>query len=286
MLSHAWKVIGHTQVKARLDRYLVDVAPPHGLLFLGPDGIGKAALAREFAGAILGTLQPDMHPDFQYLNVADEAFDLDRLREFMGRIGLRPVAGVRSVAILDNVHALTAQAANALLKTLEEPPSEALIIMVSSTDQMLPTLRSRVQTFRCQGLSLPELQEFSRQFSLPDDAELIALSSGAPGRLRYLCEHRDAAKALADLTSRLERLPGQPVGERLAAISDLAEHESTELAEGLRAWLYRIRGNLAAQPDQYTVALPVLEALEHIPTSINKKLILQRLVLNLGTAAA
>ena len=175
----------------------------HALLFAGPDGIGKRAVALALTAWLqceaggddaCGTctscrqVAAGSHPDVQMVGVATgkKEIGVDRVRDLKRFTQLQPSRGKVKVGIIDDAHMLTVAAQNALLKTLEEPSDRSLLILVANTaDALLPTVRSRCQRVRFSPLSLETVVEIlTARHGLAADAarDLAVLAEGSPGR--------------------------------------------------------------------------------------------------------
>lgn len=147
-------VIGHRNVVGVLER---DVASPaHAYLFVGPLGVGKAAVARHFAAGILcgddercrRRVVRGLHPDLVLVEPdGRSAITVDQARNTVALANLAPVEGRRKVFVLEEGGAMNDEAANALLKTLEEPTASTIFIVIAESEDDLPeTVASRCRT--------------------------------------------------------------------------------------------------------------------------------------------
>jgi DNA polymerase III subunit delta' len=202
------ELYGQESALAVLGRALRSGRLAHGWLLTGPPGIGKATLAFRFARALLAgpdavddrmSMPPDhpvfrqvargTHPDLQVIEAERDPrtgrlrseITVDSVREATAALRVTAAAGGCRVAVIDGAETLNRNAANALLKTLEEPPEQAFLILVSHRPASLPaTIRSRCAKLRLQ--------------PLPDDLVADALARLAPG---LQPEQREALTLLA-----------------------------------------------------------------------------------------
>ncbi len=152
---------------------------PHAILFSGTRGTGKTTLARIFANAV-GTAEHDLYE----IDAASNR-GIDDIRELKEAVHTLPYQSKYKVYIIDEVHMLTKEAFNALLKTLEEPPAHVLFILATTEEEkLLDTILSRCQVFRFNSPSRAVLQQLAidvskkEGFSMsPEAADLVALAA-------------------------------------------------------------------------------------------------------------
>ena len=211
-------IFGHRRVVSLLSRAVARGSVPPSLLFAGPEGVGKRRVAMALAET-LNCLQPTTgdglerdacgtcaacrriargtHPDVIVLEPGDSGtIKIDPVREIIDRAQYRPFEGRRRAVIVDHADALTDDAQSALLKILEEPPSGSVFLLVtSSPDALLSTVRSRCPRLRFGPLSPGEIADALKRDHEYGDAEARAAAADADGSLGRALE----AEA-ADLT--------------------------------------------------------------------------------------
>ncbi len=191
---------GNRKMIERLRRKLREGRFPHGLIFSGPEGVGKHTCALMIAKALNCTnaapgdfcdecsscrkIQSGAHADLSTLGVEGEATQIKiaQVRLFLSTLELAPLEGRNKVFILDPADLLSSEASNALLKGLEEPPENSFFILITvNVQELLLTVRSRCQVYNFTPLTLDEIG----QHGVAD--ELTARwSRGSIGRARRL----------------------------------------------------------------------------------------------------
>jgi DNA polymerase III subunit delta' len=174
--------------------------PAHAYLFHGPAGVGKRELARRFAAELLGDharVERGSHPDLYLLEPLGEQIRIDDVRELRRDLHMRPFEAERRVYLIFGADSLNEDAADALLKDLEEPPPYAVIVLVAERLGPLPeTIRSRCQLVPFRRLSEPAVRQAIREHA-PElgEEELTTLARVAGGRLGRALQLLDPAAA-------------------------------------------------------------------------------------------
>jgi DNA polymerase-3 subunit delta' len=276
-------------LQASLDRRRI--APAY--LFAGAEGVGRRLAALRFLEGVLAGAQgsPGLrrrlaegnHPDLLWVEptylhrgalvplsrAAEEGVNrrsppqlrLEQIRDVSRFLARRPVEAPGCVVVLEQAEAMAEAAANALLKTLEEPGSGLLLLLTAAPEQLLSTIRSRCQLIPFRRLSPGEVArvlerlpaaaggEGQRPSDQPDPPELLELAAGSPGALLH---HRRQWQALPpELAGRLQELP--EAADPLAALAlarDLSEALDGEqqlwLLSWWQLWLWRRQAGPAA----------------------------------------
>jgi len=202
------RIRGHAQALAVIRRALEAGRLPHALLLSGPEGVGKRQVALEVAKALncraagaaaeacdacasCRLADRGAHPDI--LAVAPEGrwLKIAQIRDVERHATLSPYAGRRKAAILDAAEAMTQEAANAFLKTLEDPPGGAVLFLISAAPtDLLPTIRSRCQEVRFGPVPEAELTDLLEAGGLdPAEAQRTAeLGAAGVGQARRWAE--------------------------------------------------------------------------------------------------
>jgi len=233
------RVVGHQAVRESIAQRYREDRLAHALLFAGPPGIGKFLVATDVARLVVCTgkrppcgecdpcrrVAARSHPDVRFAGLppGKKEIGVDTARDLKRFVQLKSVEAHCKVVLIDDAHRLSIAAQNALLKTLEEPPGKAVIILVADgAGSLLPTVRSRCQRIAFAPLSEPQLAEVLRDLELDDaEAEAVApLSHGSPGR----------ALAIRDLlqSGDIDRLR-----ESVAGLGDGRYRSTLEFADSL-----------------------------------------------------
>ena len=195
-------IIGHDRPVSILKRAIQNDAVAHAYLFSGEQGIGKRLTARAFAAALncqaagpaggcgvcssCRKAASGTHPDVHLLSPDGTEIKIDQVRAAQSELSLKPFEGQKKVLIVDSTEAMNDASQNAFLKTLEEPPGDSLIILITAMPQsLLPTIRSRCQELKFQPLPRPVLAEVlqeKRGLDAGDAWFAAALSRGSLGR--------------------------------------------------------------------------------------------------------
>ncbi len=248
-------VLGHERIRALLSRAVASERVPPALLFTGPSGVGKKTLALAVGRALLcerrdgdscgvcapcSRAQRGIHPDLVLLAPATAVIKIDQVRDLVREIAGRPFEARARAFVIDQADTLTEEAANALLKSLEEPPPSSHVFLVTAAPQaLLPTIRSRCQTLRLGPLTEAVIESrLAAGGASPDEARLRASLSGGSLGAALAFESETYRALREDLLALLETVGTAGPLERMAAADKLADLEDVPAAlTALRALL-------------------------------------------------
>lgn len=227
-----WEMIGHDWVVKLLHHHVSSRQVQHAYLLTGPDGVGKRTLGMRFAQALNCESPPSpgetcgecracrltpqqTYPDLHVVEVGqlDEELGrtsseilIEQIRRLRRQLALAPFEGKWRVALLLRFWEASEEASNALLKTLEEPPPQVVLMLTArSAESLLPTIVSRCEVIKLRTIPVAELKDvLEARGASKDRARLIAgLSDGRPGRALTLLEETKEMEKRAEILDDL-----------------------------------------------------------------------------------
>ncbi len=290
MKSH---VIGHEWAVELLQRQQAAGRVPQALLLAGPASVGKTTLACFFAQSLncgettsqpCGTclscrkINSGNHPDVRIFDREDEAIKIEIIRELQRELSLSPVEGRFRVVVLSHFERATRSAANALLKTLEEPaPQVVIVLTVTDPGALLPTIVSRCQVVTLRALPAEDIfVSLQTRWQIPEPhARLLAqLASGRPGWAIRAVEDPDMLERREQQVRQLLALLSMNRVDRLAYALALSR-DPLELQEVMHLWLTVWRDiMLLRSGSQATI------------TNLDRQVVLQEIVNHVSLAQA
>ena len=257
------KIQGHQTITEHLEKEILTGGVSHAYLFSGIDGVGKKKTALEFAKALLcmsaeekpcghcsvcSQIEHGNHPDVQVITSkqGETTIKIIQVREMISGLSIKPYTGNQRVVIIDGADHMTPEAQNSLLKSLEEPLSYNLFILLTSHPQsILTTIRSRCQSYYFHPLDndlVAEILKEETEYDKESIQGVLHQAGGSPGMGIYLLENSEIQNerkhCLRDLYSLLK-------GDELKVFSladTLSKDKATseEILGFLIQWFYEV----------------------------------------------
>lgn len=215
------RIIGNDKVKQFLNNAINENHILHSYLFSGIEGIGKKLFAIEFAKKILCIEQNDEqenclsclkfkssnHPDFMILEPENNVIKIEQIRNMQEKISEKPIVSKKKVYIIVDSDCMTKEAQNCLLKTLEEPPEYATIILTTANEsKLLNTIKSRCIKVKFNGLLENEINQYLKQNEIVVNEEnYIKISQGSIGKLLDIKEDEDVYKQVNIVLENIDK---------------------------------------------------------------------------------
>lgn len=279
----------HPRTKSQLEQFLA--TPTHGLLLVGKAGAGKTTLAMAVAKNLLGS-DPDRQPYFLHVRPVNGSIGIDLVRQITDFVA-KKTAGqgvIRRVILVEDAHSMTTEAQNALLKTLEEPPADTVLVLTAHTLELLrPTIRSRLSSITVLPSSLAAVKRyFAKDYDEATIESAYHMSEGLVGLLAGLMA-TSTEHELVQAISLAKQLLGTTPYERLVEVDRLSKDKA--LVQSLLQAFQRIAAsglrqaaaaNNKAQLKQFMrLASEVAHSQEAHSTNANAKLFLTHMFLNI-----
>lgn len=253
-----WNLIGHEWAVDLLKRHVADASPRHAYLFAGPPGIGRRTLALRFAQALncqtpveagipcgvcrdCKQIEVMQYPDLTTVQAETESGTLkvDQIRESRRMLTLKPYQGNYRVALFLRFQEANDNASNALLKTLEEAPPYAVLILTADTpEQLLPTIVSRCEVLKLRPLKIDAVQTALEAIGQEASrARLIAhVSGGRFGYARRLMEDGSLLERREEQLTELQTLISASRVEKFAYADKLSKDKES-MRQTILTWL-------------------------------------------------
>ena len=215
-------IIGNTNIKTVLEKSIKQNKLSHSYLFIGTQGIGKKMIATEFAKMILCLddkkycnhckscieFDTNNNPDFVLISPDGNNIKIEQIRDIQKRIQEKPIISEKKVYIIDNADLMTTEAQNCLLKTLEEPPEFAVIILIgSNSNTFLPTIKSRCTIMNFNKISDEEMTKYLREKCDVKniDQNMLYMYQGSIGKALELKEKQEEYRNIENIINNINR---------------------------------------------------------------------------------
>ena len=303
-------LIGHQKQRQYLRTLAQSGKLPHALLFAGERGLGKKTAALELVMALncqnVGTgqkpcfvcracsdIQKNQYPDLAVIEPEKKEIQISQIRDLIWRLSLRPYNSALKIAIINDAHLMNSEAQNCLLKTLEEPSGQALLILISEQPfTLLSTILSRMERINFYPVARKEIETALVSCGASADLaqELGEISMGRPGEAFDFLREPEKLKIYHQRLSEVSRLIGDDFTERFQYAKDLSE-DAEAVKDVLSIWLGYFRNNLllgaaSGNSDNTAKTARVINAIEKMiyliaHTNVNVRLALETLMLEL-----
>lgn len=290
-------IIGHKKITNFLKRNIEADSVSQSYIFSGPEGVGKFLVAKKFARDINGDKEMAIEEDLIILRPEEDEtkgivkkrdIKIESIRELQHKLSITTSGRRKKIAIIDEADRLTVSSQNALLKTLEEPPQNSVIILiVKDKAHLLPTIISRCQNIIFGILSNEEMMEII----LADNSqkeEIIFFSCGRPGWARHFIEDETAFFEKKENLKNFKALLLADVNDRFIQAENLSKN-LPKLIEMMDLWITILREIIFG--NRFGISIGKEKALELISkieksqsalreTNANARLVLENLLLN------
>ena len=248
------EIVGHQRVLERLRQIANSASVAPSYLFHGPRGVGKALVAHWLAAALLcpaplgsrpcgecsncQRVERDIHPDLRWTSLAPgrDSIGIEEIRAGIEAVQTCSYEGGYRFWIIDEAQSLTEEAQSALLKTLEEPPSSLIMMLIAHSEgrELLPTITSRCRILEFKPLPLEPLSQHLLQLGYPNPKAQVAarIANGSLGQALELLANPQAWDRRAALLEILGRIAKASLWERLEAATTLEKLSLEAREEG------------------------------------------------------
>ena len=216
-------ILGNEKNKQILQKSIRNNTISHSYMFVGIQGIGKKIIAKEFAKNILCLntnnnqnctckscieFETNNNPDFSIIEPDGNSIKIEQIRELQKRIQEKPIISNSKVYIIDNADMMTQEAQNCLLKTLEEPPEYATIILIGSNENLfLTTIKSRCMILHFEPISNENIKKYLQnelEISNIDD-EMLDIFQGSIGKAIALKDKKEEYEKIIAFVENLDK---------------------------------------------------------------------------------
>ncbi len=288
------RIIGHQKQLFFLKKIVESGKVPHALLFCGQEKLGKKTIALEFISWLFSETSLN-HPDFILITPPEKQSEeepnslqgnsaptsaslhrqiqINQIRDLNWRLSLKPIKAKILVAIIDQAHLMTEEAQNCFLKTLEEPKTNSLLILITEhPNYLLPTIASRCEVIKFYPVKKKEIEDFLKEKGLAKEeiTEITEASLGRPGIAIDLLENSEKLKERKQKIKELIKISNSPISLRFQYAKELSQNQN--IKEILNIWLEYFRKLLISTMDK--VSLEKMREIENILKNLQRTIFL------------
>ncbi|MDO9230985.1 MAG: AAA family ATPase [bacterium] len=289
-------IVGHQKITKYLDKSIEKNAISHAYIFCGPAHLGKFSLALEFAKKITGGMDKKVNPDIIIISPETEEkkgiikkkdIKIEKIRDLEHELSLTAYFGKHKIVIIDEADRLSRASQNALLKTLEEPPQKAVIILVvENINKIIATVKSRCVIKKFNLIKDSEIAEMFEGGNI-DDIKFWAFNR--PGLAVNLQKDKKELERRKKAQKDLEEIIRADLSERFYFFENLSK-DSSQIIDELNFWVVLLRKNILEdcrffqldRKKSFALILNIEKSLEIISqTNSNPRLVLENLALEM-----
>ncbi len=304
------KIIGHKKQKDFLAKIVLNKNIPHAFLFCGGDMIGKKTFAITLSKLILCNnnacdnckicmdIDRNISPDVCFVKEENNNIEIDKIRALKEFLKLKSYSNKKKIAIIDNAHLMGIDSQNSILKLLEEPPENSILILVTSYKEMiLGTIKSRVQTVNFNQVPKKEIEDYLILKGVDKkEAENISfLSGGKMGKAIEFLNDLEKKEFFSKTLAYLQNIRKQEFDKRFEYVKEIYEDKEmvSEILSIFERFFRRIMFLKLYKKDcgdfnDYSL-LKIKNIIEEVEktkyyfsnTNTNKKLLLENLMINI-----
>lgn len=237
-------IIGHKKQQQLLKKIISLKEIPHALLFTGSEELGKRTIALELFLSIFKEKLTN-HPDFILITPKGKKIQIAQIRDLNWRLSLKPVKAPILGTVIDKAHLMTWEAQNCFLKTLEEPKTKSLVILITEHPKyLLPTILSRCENVKFYPVKKEEISMYLEQEKVLKEKieQIVDLSLGRPGRAINFFKDPERLEGREKRIKKLTDISNSPLSLRFKYAKQLVEEKN--LIETLNSWLFHFRKRL------------------------------------------
>ena len=199
----------------------------HAYMFEGIDGIGKNLFAKELGNILINTNNAENSPDYITIEPTGNSIKIAQIRELQSDIIIKPHSNYK-IYVINDAQKMTVESQNALLKTLEEPPEYAIIILITNNkESLLPTIKSRCEIIKFLPISIMELKKYLMDKGIDEKRALLLanFSRGSIEKALELSESTDFTIMRDDIQNYIQHILDKNMIEILNIQSDMDKHK-------------------------------------------------------------
>lgn len=286
-------IIGHQKQYNFLKKVAENKNFSHAYLFSGSEKLGKRSLALEWISVLLKEDVKNLanHPDLIFIEPQSKEIQISQIRDLIWKFSLKPSLAPIKAAIINNAHLMNQEAQTCLLKTLEEPKGNAVLILISDKAQYLfPTILSRVQTIKFSYVKKEAIknQLLELKVSEREAEEISKISLGRPGIAFELMADGEKVGKFNQKLEEIKKVSASPLFFRFRYVKSLSENPE-EIKGVLDMWTMYFRKKLIESVNNKQSVSRLCKILNFLQktnflistTNINMRLALERLMLEI-----